>query len=241
MWLKLLGQPSSSGELMSSYELENEFVQIIYAKGPPCGSSLVDMWRVPRNTVVTIRIVPKNRLPLSTVLENQAYVKSVDPTNRGVFIYTNEESGLRYTVQSDGQISEQGIVSIDYSPSKSDVGLKCSSSSRSNDGIEPIPTFERYGNISLSMEKAILDNFAIQLQANKELRGYVVVYGNQAAQKRKGNSRLRFIKDYLTHVRGVPTRRIVYKERERRAGARIELFLVSPGKSGPNVKTGGAH
>ena len=132
-------------------------------------------------------------------------------------------------------MSEEYVVSIDYIPRLSDNSRKCGSPSRSDYENQSIPAFERYGSISSPMEKAILDNFAIQLLRNKELRGYVVVYADRATKRTEAQRRLRYIKKYLTNVRGVPAKRIIPKEGGRRDEAGVELYLVPPDKPGPSV------
>ena len=83
------------------------------------------------------------------------------------------------------------------------------------------------------MEKAILDNFAIQLLRNKELRGYILVYVDRGAKTASAQRRIRFIKRYLINVRGVPAKRIISKDAGPREEAGVELYLVPQGKPGP--------
>jgi hypothetical protein len=171
---------------------------------------------------------------LSSVLENNSeYVQTIDPTEKDISFYTNEESGLRYTVHL-GEQSQQYIVSIDYFPGKSDDSWKCPSFPKQN---SEIPAFERYGNISSSMEKAILDNFAIQLLRNKDLQGYVVVWVDRRTKTKEGRSRIRFIKSYLTSVRGVSAKRVISKVGGRREDAGVELYLLPPDGRKPDVKS----
>jgi len=153
----LLGRSASSEKYLSSYEFESGFAEIMYASGPPCGATMVDIWRVPSDTVVNIRVIPKNKLELSAVLEdNRGYVKTFDPKEKEISFYTSEEKGIRYTVHSAEQGSQPYVVSTDYLPSLSENSKKCSDFSTPHDWIQAMPAFERYGRISLSMEKAIL-------------------------------------------------------------------------------------
>ncbi len=86
------------------------------------------------------------------------------------------------------------------------------------------------------MEKAILDNFAIQLLRNKELQGYIVVYVDRVAKSTEAQRRIRYIKICLNNVRGVPAKRVISKEGGRREAAGVELYLVPPDKPGPNIE-----
>ncbi len=67
----------------------------------------------------------------------------------------------------------------------------------------------------------------------------MVVYVERAAKRQEAQSRIRYIKTYLTKVRGVPTKRVICKEGGQRTGAGVELYLVPPDKPGPSVKRKG--
>ena len=65
------------------------------------GITLVDIWIVPRDTVVSIRVVPKSKLQLNEVLQDRsAYVKTIAHNEKGISFYTNEKTGIRYTTNS---------------------------------------------------------------------------------------------------------------------------------------------
>lgn len=170
------GAPPGSGKYVSSYELEDEVIDVVYASGPPCGTRLMDSWRVPPDTVV------------------------------------------------------EDVISTYYLPQEKDRSMKGSASVSARDEI---PVFERYGNVSSSMEKAILDNFAIQLQLNKQLRGYVVVYVSQA---KKAPMKIRYILNYLMRERAVPRERVTAINGGQLSEGVVELYLVPRGKPGPKLK-----
>ena len=227
---RILGAPPSSGKYVSSYESENEFIDVAYASGPPCGRTLVDSWRVPRDTVVNVRVISKRSVPLKQVLPDPSgYKKVVEPRHKNTLYYINEEKGLRYTVERREDNSED-VISTDYLPQGKDRSMKCSASVSARDEI---PIFERYGNISLSTEKAILDNFAIQLQRNTQLKGYVVVYVDQA---KKAPVKIRYIMNYLIGERAVPRQRVTAINGGQISEAGVELYLVPHGKPGPKLK-----
>lgn len=124
----------------------------------------------------------------------------------------------------------------DYFAGKNESSQKCLSSSGA-DELRTFPAFERYGNVSSSLDKAILDNFAIQLLRNKELQGYVVVYVGPGARSNAGQRRIRSIKRYLTNVRGIPAKRVISKQGERRSEAGAELYLLPHDALKPGAKT----
>lgn len=98
---------------------------------------------------------------------------------------------------------------------------------------QSIPVFEQYGAVSTDSEKAILDNFAIQLLDNQDLTGYVVLRRGQQSSKSVAR-KLRYIKDYLIKKRGVPAKRVSAFEGKSRHDYGVELYLVSKGKPGPS-------
>ncbi len=73
---------------------------------------------------------------------------------------------------------------------------------------QPAVKFDEFGDVPLTDIKARLDNFAIQLQNNLSVRGFIIVY--RARRDLPGsNSRLaRLMKDYLVHSRGISADRI---------------------------------
>jgi hypothetical protein len=69
---------------------------------------------------------------------------------------------------------------------------------------DSIRKFDEYGNLRPCDHAARLDNFAIQMQHEKESFGYVVVYAPEPDSKRIRQT----ITDYLTKTRGLPRGRI---------------------------------
>ncbi|HWN07965.1 MAG TPA: hypothetical protein VNO50_01525 [Pyrinomonadaceae bacterium] len=65
--------------------------------------------------------------------------------------------------------------------------------------IEAATKFDEYGRVGGCDHSARLDNFAIELQNNPNLEGYVVYYGPQSASEQT----LGIIQDYLINSRGI--------------------------------------
>jgi len=222
---RLLGPPKGRGKYVSSYESNSEFVDIYYASGPPCGSGLTNSWSVPLGTVVGIRVTTKSVLRFDSVVSDPtAYIKSIDSKDARRVYYFDEKQGVRYTLRVEDQSSVQDVMSVDYIPSKEDDRLKCSASVSSASGPNVSP-FEQYGHVSVARRNAILDNFAIQLELDGQLRGLVIAHGGRIrfddARKAARNAR-----NYLVHVRRVDAERIVAVAGRRRDEAMVELYLL---------------
>jgi hypothetical protein len=222
---RLLGPPKSRSRYVSSYEFNGEFVDIYYASGPPCGNGLTNSWKVPPGTVVSIRVTTKNTLRFdSVVTDASGYSKSVDSKDPRRVYYYDEEQGVRYTVRVDQQSSVQDVMNVDYLPSKNDDRLKCFSA-KSARGGSSLPPFEKFGYLSIAKRNAILDNFAIQLELDRQLRGLIIAHDGRIrsddASKAARNAR-----NYLVHVRRVEPDRVVAITGARRDELMVELYLL---------------
>ena len=62
-----LGTAPSKMQL-TTYQTEKEAVSVLYAGGSPCGVDAGSEWRVPKETVVSITVSPKNRILLSDLM-----------------------------------------------------------------------------------------------------------------------------------------------------------------------------
>ena len=108
--------------------------------------------------------------------------------------------------------------------------------------------FDEYGLVCSEDEKARLDNFAIELQSNPGLQGYIIFYGGRCwspcsedgsdhgpRYPRKGEAEARAarIKPYLVDVRGVDPDRIVVIDGGNRETWNAELWLSAKGVGPP--------
>src|SRR6266404_6633303 len=85
---RIIGPPKSQGKLVSSYEFDIEFVDVYYASGPPCGSGLTNEWKVPRDIVVSVRVIPKKEANLGALVNDiSKYRKTTDPTDTRLVYY----------------------------------------------------------------------------------------------------------------------------------------------------------
>lgn len=68
--------------------------------------------------------------------------------------------------------------------------------------------FDSYGNLSWENEKAHLDNFAIALQHDPDLIGYIIVYAGRRACVGEAKDRALRAKKYVVETRGIQESRI---------------------------------
>lgn len=99
--------------------------------------------------------------------------------------------------------------------------------------------FDSYGDIPSDDASARLDNFAIQLQNEPNVDGYVIGYGPEGEGSGTGQHLLRVTKDYFVNMRGLDPERIqtVYGGRYKNpAEVLSELWLVPQGASAPEPR-----
>jgi len=76
----------------------------------------------------------------------------------------------------------------------------------------PTTPFDEYGEIAWEDEKARLDNFAIQLQRESDLIGYVLVYDAAGGCAGEAEARAIRAKRYVVEHRGVPWDRVIWRQ-----------------------------
>lgn len=115
---KILGPPIKENN--SVYETENETVAVVYSDFP-CKEGLAGAWNVSKDTVIRIRISPKNTIRISDLhIEADKYQKIEHPHISGMLTYLNEDSGI--AIHTRYEVVEQ----IVYNPPAKDVNLQCS-------------------------------------------------------------------------------------------------------------------
>jgi len=75
----------------------------------------------------------------------------------------------------------------------------------------PNTPFDQYGAISWEDEKARLDNFAIQLQNDEKLIGYVLVFDAVGGCPGEAQARAIRAKKYVVEYRGVAWNRVIWR------------------------------
>jgi len=93
--------------------------------------------------------------------------------------------------------------------------------------------FDEYYDIARNDEKARLDNYAIQLQAEPGSHGYIFVYPSSRARANEAQARARRISDYLVNSRGIDASRFTVTMAAAREDWLFELWIVPAGATPP--------
>ena len=115
---------------------------------------------------------------------------------------------------------------------------------------EPSHLFEQYGAISWGVERARLDNFAIQLMNDPNLIGYILVFDEVGGCPGEAQARAIRAKRYVVETRNVPWNRVIWRTEGFTDGISTilqpvtrdmvipyqGLGLVRDGRSGPPTK-----
>jgi len=133
--------------------------------------------------------------------------------------YANNELGVTY------EVSQSGVLNvITYSPSVSDNPLRCRGWPllSPNQDLMPLLSFDQYANIPWPDETGRLDNFAIALQHDPNLIGYIIVYAGRRACIGEARAHGRRAKKYLLDTRGIQESRVKWID----GGYREELIVI---------------
>jgi hypothetical protein len=95
--------------------------------------------------------------------------------------------------------------------------------------------FDEFGDIRSGDTKARLDNFAIHLQEDPTLLGYMVVYGGRHGPRGQAARRTAWLRDYIVNARGIDPARIITVEGGFRDELSAELWLSARGAPAPPV------
>ena len=90
-----------------------------------------------------------------------------------------------------------------------------------------------YGAISWENEKARLDNYAIQLQHEKHLIGYIFVFAANGGCPGEAQARAIRAKRYIVEHRDVPWNRVIWRVETYRQDLTTILQLLPPGTELP--------
>jgi hypothetical protein len=104
----------------------------------------------------------------------------------------------------------------------------CGTGSWSTTALHSRPTtpFDEYGAIKWEDEKARLDNFAIQLQQDKQLIGYILVFDAVGGCPGEAQAHAIRAKRYVVEHRGIPWNRIIWRREGFQSDFRTVLQLV---------------
>ncbi|HTG93177.1 MAG TPA: hypothetical protein VL866_11350 [Pyrinomonadaceae bacterium] len=117
-------------------------------------------------------------------------------------------------------------------------------------GQETRHLFEQYGAIKWEDERALLDNFAIQVLRDPNLIGYILVFDDIGGCPGEAQARAIRAKRYLMEIRNVPSDRVIWRTEGFSDGISTilqpaprvmvipyqDLGVVRVGRSGPPTK-----
>ncbi|PYS92651.1 MAG: hypothetical protein DMF64_08210 [Acidobacteria bacterium] len=137
-------------------------------------------------------------------------------------------------------VNTAGITATSITGTVTVGGLdpSCTASASCTAGVAPpnLPRkFDEYGNIKRNDEKARLDNFANELQANPGAQGYIIGYGGRTSRPGEGQARADRAKDYLVNSRGIDAGRLVTVDGGYKEEPTTELWIVPSGATPPTA------
>lgn len=228
---RVLGAPTEPRG--SVYKTQTENVSIWYAD-EPCKKGVSELWNVPRGTVLSITIYPKTKPCVADLrLDESKYKREANAHLQGITYFTNDEEGIRI------ETFEGKVNSITYTPAAKDSDLRCPSASaqQSSDAGKEyfIRKFDEYSNISFNDEKARLNNLAIYLQQQPEMKGYIIVYAGRRARAGEAQERAERAKNYLVNVRSTNAERIVIIDGGHREELEVDVYVLPRGVSAPTA------
>jgi len=227
---RVLGAPTEPRG--SVYKTETENVSIWYAD-EPCRKGVSELWNVPRGTVLSITVYPKTKPSVADLrLDESKYKKVANTHLQGIVYLINDEDGIRI------ETFEGKVNSITYTPAAKDSHLRCPGSSIQQSTEEReyfIRKFDEYSNISFKDEKARLDNLAIYLQREPDIKGYIIAYAGRRARSGEARARAERAKNYLVSERGINAERIVIMDGGHREELEVELYLLPYSVSAPTA------
>jgi hypothetical protein len=254
---RLLGAPKESRGVASTYDTKNERVNVSYSDGV-CKKGNSDDWNVPRDTVVSFTVHPNSKLLVDDLnLDKTKYEKQRDPHLEGIVYYINREEGVFIDVRIlDGGVED--VDNITYESAATDDHLRCPgtpSEPSEGDGkvYDPhIRKFDEYSDIPFEDEKPRLENLAINLQREPQMKGYIIVYAGRRARAGEAKARAARAKNYLVNELSVEAERIITIDGGYREKLEVELYALPHGVPAPisptvdpsevqSIKTGSAR
>jgi len=162
-------------------------------------------------------------------------------------VYSFPGATFNWTVSAGRIVSGAGTDRLTVDASQTDIrtviarvsvgglSIECANTdaARTDVGIVPYK-FDDFGHIRMGDLKARLDNFALYLQLDNGLRGYVITYSARNGDPDQAKNWAGLMKDYLVSTRGLEPSQIETLPggyREEQSG---EFWLVPHGTSAPN-------
>lgn len=216
------------------FRTPKEQINVAYATAPCAG--LVRGWNVPTDTVLSFTVRPYVPLRFSEIASDlNGFVERYNG-HEPMPYYTNIEKGIVFSVQ-DGR-----VFSVTYFPPSNEHGKRCEGFPR----WEGVPPPRPYAVISnLNYVYASLDNFAIELSGNTQLRGYIIIYAGRKSRRGEAKEMAEGARKYLIDKRMVSPDRFIAIDGGFRENAEYDLFTVGleipPPTPTPTVPSNEVH
>lgn len=101
-------------------------------------------------------------------------------------------------------------------------------------GVVPYK-FDEFGSIRMGDLKARLDNFAIFLQKDGELLGYIITYSGRYGTRGEGEAWAAWMREYLLNTRSLEPGRLITLDGGHREDLSGEFWLSPWGAAAPNA------
>jgi hypothetical protein len=199
-------------------DLEDASVFITFSDGT-CRSE----WEVPRGTVISLDVRPKNRLTVEDLhLDLTKFTRTADQQVQGTLYLNNKDEGISIAAFEDGRIRH-----VFYGPTLKESFKRCDSrpveSAGTGHGSVKFDAY-RFGRFRDNTSR--LDEFATTLTGWDGSRGYIIVYPGEGVGIHDVQIYAAQAKKYLIEKRGITNNRIISIIGGVRDEASVELFIT---------------
>jgi len=217
---RVLGAPGGSCKCV--YRTREEVVFVDYATGRCEGRS--PGWNVPADTVLRFNVRPQVWRKFAELnLDENRLAKHYDDSLTAY--YLDRDKGVEYEVSQDRM-----VTAVSYVPSTQDARLRCRGFVAEEWAVTTLPRFGLYTTTSFRNAISHLDSFALSLQNEPTMVGYIVAFAGGRTSRGEAMARANRARDYLVKKRGIDEGRVVAVYGGRRAAWVVELFILPKGR-----------
>jgi hypothetical protein len=187
-------------------------------------------WNVGPDVVVSFSVYPRSTITKKELdMDLSRMVRTTDDTLNEY--YTDFDKGVQYTLTSRGELSK-----VTYTPSRSDLGLRCRGFGDYNSVAGTYSIFESFQPENLSgWDIGRLGGFLSHVKKQVEVEGTVLIYEQRGTRSifpaLKGK-----IEKYAFEIMGIPKDRIFIQYGGFRDKAEVETYLTPIGYPRPNAR-----
>jgi hypothetical protein len=135
--------------------------------------------------------------------------------------YVNLRDGVALEFLPTGR-----IYSISFFPPERERGLRCSGFPPYDAGLTQYRPDESFGEIPISDQDAILDNFAFQFNGDASTKAYIIVYAGLRSRSTEALVVGNRIRNYLNAKRQIQMERLILVNGGYREMLEVELFAI---------------